>query len=190
MPGHQFITIEPIRENGQPVGWTMEYKGKKGTQPGNYPPVVLGKGSGDHEFTISIKGDDEGITFAKGTNHWKDGDNALWVHDVTNLPPVSPPSKMTHKQIHDVKLHNEKQLTFKDSNNGQKMTLAYQLNFDGAPALDPIIENGGGPGGGNIFDYIQSHPFESAIAFLLIAAGAIALLRRRRQTSKAGPAGN
>lgn len=138
------ISLNPIRDSeGKPVGWEMTYGNKKGTKPGDYPVIDLPKNSGNYDFTITIE-NANGIKFAHGTNHWKDGDNALWVHEGS----TSPTQKVTHSQIKDVKVHNDTQLTFKDVNNGKGVELAYQLNFTGAPPLDPIIQNGGGTGPG------------------------------------------
>lgn len=167
---YQDIKISPIRDSAdKPIGWEMTYGNKKGNKASNYPVVDLPKNSGNHEFTISIV-NGNGIKFAPGTNRPKDGDNALWVHEGS----TSPPQKGTHDQIKNVKLHSTTQLTFKDVNNGKAVELAYQLNFTGAPPLDPIIKNGGGTGPG-----IQEYALYGAGALLLIALVAFFVRRGR-----------
>lgn len=176
------IKINPIRDSGgKPVGWEMTYDNKKGDKPGSYPEVVLLKDSGNHEFTITIE-NANGIAFAHGTNYWKNGDNALWIHEGL----TSPTQKVTHAQIKDVKLHNNTQLIFKDINNGKEVTLAYQLNFTGAPPLDPIIQNGGGTGPGVPIQEYALYGF--AIVFVAALLGYILLRNKRMKASPANEA--
>lgn len=173
------ITITPIRDAAKkPVGWEMTYDNKKGNSPATYPVMVLDKDSGSHQIHISIL-DSAGIAFTPGTTDPKDGDNAFWVHEGT----TSPPSKSTHSQIKDVKLHNGTKLTFKDINNGKEVVLAYQLNFTGAPPLDPIIQNGGGTGPGAP---MQEYAYYAAGALLLFAIVAF-FVRRGRRSTGVGP---
>lgn len=121
---------------GQPnFYWEMEHDGKKGNDKSNYPVVKADKKAGPHLIVFEIEGNNK-VTFpaadqiwvkagskpGKGDKHpqiptWQVGDNGkeLWVFDWNSNDPDQPP----------LKLH-------------------YQLNFQGADRLDPIIENGGG----------------------------------------------
>lgn len=171
------ITITPIRDqSGTVTGWDLSYGGKKGNKPSNYPEVVLTKDSGNHEFMITIK-DSKGITFAPGTDRPKDADNALWIAEGAS----SPTAKGINSQIENAKLHNNTQLVFKDLNVGKDMTLAYRLNFTGAPPLDPIIKNGGGTGPGGPI------AFYSAGAVLLVALIAFLIWRGKKKQPDLDP---
>lgn len=170
----QDIKIKPILDaQGKPVGWELKYGTGKFTKKGDYPEIVLPKNSGNHEFTVTIENANGIIAFAPGTNRPKDGDNALWVA----AGETSPTQKGLHPQIKDAKLHNDTQLVFKDVNNGDPVTLAYRLNFTGAPPLDPIIQNGGGTGPGIAF---QDYALIGAGALLLVALVAFFVRRGRR----------
>lgn len=178
----QDIKIKPILDaQGKQVGWEMKYGTQKGFGPGDYPQIVLPKNSGNHEFMVTIE-NANGVAFASGTNRPKDGDNALWVA----AGETSPTQKGLHPQIKDAKLHNDTQLIFKDSNNGDPVTLAYRLNFKNAPSLDPIIVNGGGTGPGIP---IQDYALYGAAALLLVALVAFFVRRNRRSRMDASSGG-
>jgi len=125
------INITPYMLHGNKT-WQLEVvnSGKKGG-PGNYPSVdVPAKFGGNFKITIV---DGDGITFSN---------DPIWVQAGTAKPtePVIDP------QITKIKGKNTPVLTFHDANSGPAMTLTYQLNFNNADPLDPIILNGGGGG--------------------------------------------
>ena len=125
------MEVRPIVHNGQP-NWELEVvNGNKGG-PGNYPAVnVQEKKSAEFEIKIV---DGNGITFS--------GD-PIWIQAGT----AKPTQHVVDPQITDISGQNSTKLKFEDANSGDAMTLTYRLNFsDGAPSLDPIIQNGGGGG--------------------------------------------
>ena len=135
----QTITVTPSKaQNGQ-IEWTLCHKapGKAEVCGGanGYPDVVLGKGSGQHDFTVKINDPNNlGISFSA---------DPLWIQ------PNTKPTKhvIDANQITGV-APGAKQLVFKDKNKGKPVDLIYQLNFIGpdqkpVSSIDPAIKNGG-----------------------------------------------
>src|SRR4051812_26372894 len=160
------LDATPTIQNGKLVGWTLCHKipGKpddcgNGSSSSPYPTVDLGyngnKATAD--FHVQIAKNDLGITFAPDVPA---GAGPLWIQADTKPASyvVGPPSQIEKKEI-SVSAGNTN-LTFKDKNDGDALTLKYRLNFvgsNGAPVLsiDPDIKNGGTntpppppPGGG------------------------------------------
>jgi|GEM_PF-3579174 len=182
MPQERDLRVIPIREGSTVTGWQLEVvdTGQKG-QNGNFPKVHLQKHSGKTDFTVTITDPQDQVTFPTLP------EDAIWVKEVQSDSEGSPTEKgIKTDQIVKVELPNDTQLTFTDLNKGGPRKLSYQLNFDGAPPLDPIIENGGGTGGGNFYDYIQSHPVESGIIALLMLTVLFALIRDKMTLKKGG----
>jgi hypothetical protein len=177
------VTLTPIQQNGQLV-WEMEYKGSTGNGPDSYPKIHVDKGAKNTkiEFTINDPGN---ITFVP-----KD-QKPIYVQETDPTNPKKPAKGVVNYQFETESVSQDgKTLTIKDKN-GSAATYSYDLNFINARSLDPIIENGGGGGSGNFYDFIQNHPIETGIALLLLIVGVIALLRRgamRSRMNTGGPA--
>lgn len=161
MSSDNFVNVTPVKgQNGQ-ISWTLSYAGKKGTSSQDYPPIVLAKYDTNAKITFTIK-DGDGITFAA---------DPIWVAVAGPGNPVPSPSKAgVNDQIDSVKLHNSTQLVIVDKNKGDPVTLSYQLNFEGAPPLDPIIQNGGSgpPGIENYYYLIGGGLILALVAFLVV----------------------
>lgn len=129
----QRILLVPVKDpGGKVVEWKIKYTATGPEHgPGNYPPVTLAKDSGPHEFTVSITGNPANVKFAQ---------DPVWVSQGT----TSPTATGVDNQICGVKKMPNGDLKFIDMNVGNPMQLSYRLKFDGAPDLDPIIDNGGG----------------------------------------------
>ena len=152
------VTVIPVRgANGEFSQWRMSANGQPPTGPGGYASLhVPYKDTGDFTYTIVNPGD---ITFS--------GD-PIWIQKGTAKPTggVDP-------QITNISGKNTTVLKFHDTNKDAG-TLTYVLNFNNAPKLDPIIENGGGGIGGGFFE-------EYAVVLLgaaILAVLAIWLVRR------------
>jgi hypothetical protein len=114
------VTLTPVMNgNGSFNSWQMSVNKGAPQGPGNYPAIPVGNGNkADFAFTIQ-NGPQQNITFA----------DAL-------VPAES-------KEIHALAGKGTTTLTFKDHNWNQGQ-VPYELLFNGAPKLDPIINNGGG----------------------------------------------
>ena len=137
-------TLTLVIENNVAV-WHMDIKGQGKGGPKNYPKAKVTKGVGaDFCFVITGKNTDK-VTFKKI--------NALWakVDDGTGACPTE--AGILTDQIHDVSGGGTKKLTFTDLNCGLPVDIVYQLNFEGAPPLDPVIRNTGGGGGGQNLNF-------------------------------------
>ena len=112
--------------------WQVEYKEKKGTTKEDYPRVNVKKDEGPHFIVFTIK----------GSGKAKFSADPIWVKD-----GGKPQGKLDHDQIAAWKVQpGGKKLVVFDWND-RPAEIHYQLNFDNAPKLDPIIDNGGGTGG-------------------------------------------
>jgi hypothetical protein len=94
-----------------------------------------------------------------------------------SVPPTNPP------EITDLSGQGTTKLTFKDHNLSQG-TLKYVLNFDNAPPIDPIIQNGGGGPGfttrpGSTFLPRTTTAFVIDLAIAFVVGAIIALVVRR-----------
>jgi hypothetical protein len=160
------LQINLVKQGSGPGEWHMS-QGAASTAPGsvaaasggpgNYPKVhVPAKATADFEITIVNPGN---ITFS--------GD-PIWIQKGTAKPTggVDP-------QITNISGQNSTVLKFHDTNQ-TKGTLTYVLNFNNAPQLDPIIENGGGGIGGGGIDSAVYYIIGAAVLAVL----AIWLVRR------------
>ena len=129
----QDVTLIPIGQ-GSTFKWKVVHNKNSGEDPAHYPKVALPVDSGPHLIIFQLSGNHSGITFAQ---------DPIWVQAGSK-----PGQKADHPQIpFAVPLNNGKALAVLDLNSNDPATvlkLYYRLNFDGAPYLDPIIENGGG----------------------------------------------
>lgn len=155
------IQVIPVQQ-GKEFVWRMSHNGQTGG-PGNYPKVVVDpKAAADFEITIV---NPQGITFSS---------QPIWI----KAGLAKPPAGFVDPQIADIAGQNTTVLKFRDLNTGPPVTLTYQLNFDGAPPLDPIIQNGGGTGpGDSMLAYI-------AIALLVLVGGWLLLSRSRARRAR------
>jgi|1185.fasta_scaffold93049_2 hypothetical protein len=117
------VTLSPVMNgNGSFNSWQMNVDGKL-QAPGTYPPITVGSGN-NADFTFTIENaQGQNITFA------------------SFLVPAG------NKDVHHVSspVSGATQVTFKD-HNWNKGPIPYEILFNGAPKLDPIIINdGGGP---------------------------------------------
>lgn len=158
-------TPNPVKMNVMQVGpkgakvWQLSHNGNAGG-PGHYPPASAPEKAGA-DFTITIVNPGN-ITFSA---------DPIWVQ----AGNVKPTKSGTTDQIDQVQGQNTTTLKFHDYNYGSAMTLSYQLNFNNAKPLDPIIENqGGGPPPKFVhYEYLY------AAGAVLIALLAIILLRKK-----------
>jgi hypothetical protein len=129
------IELTPV---GNPVTkWEMSMNGGSKKGPGDYPPVNVGhKDSG--VITFNIQGDpNSNITFATKQTDPTNVHNPFCAQAGSTKPaacggPFSYPTG------------GGTQLVVTDDNNeNSAMSYLYVLNFNGAPQLDPIINNGG-----------------------------------------------
>lgn len=146
---------------------------KCGTNNGNYPDVMLLKGSGAHTFQFTIVGDQTamGIKFA--------------TTDPLVIKTGEPVGPGTEKQIGPPNGNGTKVLTFVDKNSMPNqnfpapVVLDYQLNFidkngKAVTEIDPEITNGGTtiieppPGSGGSGGYSQSEYITAAAIALLV----------------------
>ena len=124
------IQLIPIRINGVFSEWRMSVNGGPASGPGHYPHIpVPAKDNADFSFTIQNA---QGISFSN---------DPIWIQKGT-----AKPTGGVDGQITQISGQGTAKLTFHDGNQ-DRGPLSYVLNFNGAPSLDPIIDNaGGGPG--------------------------------------------
>lgn len=179
----QLIKVTPSKAQGGKIDWTLCH-----TAPGagevcgnsnNYPVVVLGKGSGEHLFTVTINDPAKlGIAFSS---------DPLWIQ--ANTKPTKP--VIDANQVIDVTPSPTK-LIFKDKNTGTPVDLVYQLNFVGpnqkpVTAIDPEIKNGGT----TVVGYDQTSLVLGGVALVFLLAAiwlSIRAIRQRRQLNSGGGA--
>ncbi len=187
MSNHDIRLIPAQRPDGT-IRWTMDYDGKHGNSPSNYPEIELLKNSGSHHliFTIenpaglSINFDPSMVQVGAQSIH-----NAFWAQ--RNSKPLTA---VLHEQIKSVKIDSTKMtMNVHDKNQGTPKTLVYQINFvDTAnPAvkvtpLDPEIKNGGGHA-------IALQNYVAIAAGVLAVAIAIFVVRRLLGRRNEGPQG-
>jgi hypothetical protein len=136
------------------TGWLMSVDGGKAEGPGSYPTISVGpKDKSDITFTIQ-NGPGQNVTFA------------------TN-PILVPP------KVNDLgnPTGGSTSITVNDTNQN-KGAIPYTLVFNGAPKLDPIIDNGGCCGKTNFFSSPIEMTGTSLSLYLLVAflAGMVALM--------------
>lgn len=172
------LQINLVKEGSGPGVWHMSQGSAStapgslsatGGGPGNYPKVhVPAKATADFEITIVSPGN---ITFSN---------DPIWIQKGTAKPTGGVDSQIT-----GISGQGTAVLKFHDTNQ-TKGTLTYVLNFNNAPQLDPIIENGGGGiGGGGIYDNFADNLLWVGLG--LIAIGAIAWLAVRAMRARRGP---
>jgi hypothetical protein len=171
MKAESISLIPVMKNNGQFDEWQMSVNGggKKGA--GQYPIIKVAHNDASN-FTLTIT-DPGSITFSA---------NPIYIQKGTAKPTGGVDS-----QIKDIQGQGTTVLTFHDSNKDAGK-LTYVLNFNNAPQLDPIIENGGGGiGGGGISDY-SIYLLGAAVLAVL----AVALIRRvmRAKPQQQGPGGD
>jgi hypothetical protein len=163
------VTLTQVPGSNGKTTWEMTYGGKK-FLPDGYPPIKLPHGTGPYEFTFTIA-NPGAVTFTSGDGK----DSPIYIQETTAKPSVG----VVNYQISNVHLKdNNTVLVFKDKNHGAPKTLSYQLNFNGAGPLDPIIENGGGGPPGFQSQYL----YGGAAALLLLVA--FLVLRNRLAKSR------
>ena len=156
---HEITLTRVPGENGTTV-WEMSVGGKK-YLPDGYPIIDLKHDSGpaDFAFTIANPGAVKFMPYVENVS----SPIYIWGE------PGKPPKGVISHQIHSIDIKdNGARLEFKDKNKGMPRTLTYQLNFDGADPLDPVIQNGGG--GGNFVEYSAMILYAAAAVFLIAAA--------------------
>lgn len=121
--------------------WIMHYNGQHG--PGNYPTIQLGKNQGPYFITFTI----DPSTAARFSE-----DDPIWVAD--NAKPKGLMNNHSQIAAWKVKDSGTKLVVF--DWNDEPGNIHYQLNFNDNTTLDPVIENGGGPGGQPIFGDVSS----------------------------------
>ena len=156
-----------LETTGDGTGWHMQVVGGNKGGPGKYPKIDIAKGSPEVPFKFQITGDGtQGVTFSS---------DPIWV--AVDKGTGSPEGSGVHSQIKDVNVsQGGKSLTFTDLNT-EKVVLTYQLNFTGAPPLDPIINNGGGEEGLTAYALLIGLAVFAVIAFLAFRARARAQVR-------------
>ncbi len=153
------IDVTPImKANGTFDYWQMSVNKGAPLGPGHYPPIAVTQGN-NADFSITILGS-QSITFSN---------DPIWVQ-----PGTAKPTGGVDKEIHKLSGQGTTVLTFKD-HNWKKNDLNYVLNFNGAPQLDPIIDNGGG--GPPIY---MSYAFYVVGAIALLAIVALIFAKRGR----------
>lgn len=153
------ITVIPVKTaGGQFSQWRMSANNGPSKGPGDYPAVkVAYNDTADFTFTIVNPGN---ITFSN---------DPIWIQKGTGKPTGGVDSQIT-----GISGQGTTVLKFHDTNQ-TKGTLTYVLNFNNAPQLDPIIENGGGGiGGGGFFEEYAAVLLGAAVLAVL----AIWLIRR------------
>jgi hypothetical protein len=146
------VTLTPgTGANGQ-FEWTMSVDGKA-QAPGTFPALhALKKTSPDFSFTIQSP--DPNITFS------------------SFLVPAG------NTEIHHVSAVTGKtNFTFKDHNKNSG-DIPYEILFNGAPKLDPIIDNGGGGTGFYLSDSIIQYGGYVLAAVVLVLFVARRMMRK------------
>ena len=144
------VTLIPLGQ-GSSFKWKVVHDNHSGEDPAHYPKVMLPQNSGPHLIIFELSGTNAGITFSK---------DPIWVQAGTK-----PGQKAADPQVpFAVPVNNGKALVVVDLNSSAS-NLYYRLNFDGAPYLDPIIENGGG----------TIHPPPPPATFLGIGVSAVTI---------------
>jgi hypothetical protein len=175
---HQ-VTLTPTVQGSQ-VQWEMDYGGKKGSNPDSYPVIALQHDSGPNKIEFTIAGTNN-ITFLNPPDK---SDKPLYVMEIPKGSHNKPTKGVLNYQITGWNVSTDgKTLKITDKNHGAEATLSYQLNFNNAGPLDPIIQNGGG--GGNFYDFIADHPLASGIAALLLIGVLVAFFRHRSARAQA-----
>jgi hypothetical protein len=183
MSNNHDVTLTPTMQGTQ-VHWEMQYGNQKGSGPDSYPVIKLDHDSGTNNIKFTIAGTND-ITFLNPPDK---SDKPLYVMEVPKGSHKKPSKGVLNGQITSWNVsQNGKTLTITDKNHGAGRDLSYQLNFNNAGALDPIIQNGGG--GGNFYQWIQSHPLETGGAALLLIGILAALFRRWTVKSKLNTGG-
>ena len=101
----------------------------------------------------------------------------------TNPPAVVAPAS-PKPEIHDISGQGTATLSFKD-HNWDAGTIKYTLNFNNAPSIDPIIQNGGGGPGSPMVDFLPTTTTAFAIdLFIAFVIGAIIALVARRMFTR------
>jgi hypothetical protein len=131
---------------------------QQGGQWHTVPPVQLPPNSGEWLISFQLTGNTpQNVTFNRA--------DPMWVR----AKQKPDQANKTNPQITAMHVTSDgKELIVLDSNSNPKdegvLPLHYQLNFNGTSALDPIIENGGGPK--------QVHDAYDFVTVALIAAAA------------------
>jgi len=132
------VRVIPVRENGVFKQWNMSMNASgNGQGPGNYKHIEVNVGN---TATITFKiVDPQGITFAPNNPPTS---SPIYIQSGTSKPvsgvdpQFQPVVLATNGPDAGIKL------TVPDSNTTAG-AYTYQLNFVGAPPLDPIVDNGG-----------------------------------------------
>lgn len=163
------LTLED--QNGT-TGWHMDIAGVGKGGPNNYPKANANYGN-NVDFTYVITGNGtQNVTFAS---------DPIWIAPDNGSGKSPAESGVNTDEIKDINVTGGKVLTFTDLNTTNDL-LTYQLNFNGAVPLDPIIvNNGGGPPG---------FQFEYLIGAALLGLVALWMIRKVFWSSPATPAAN
>jgi hypothetical protein len=146
------VTLTPVMNGTSVSTWQMNIQGAP-TQPppGTYPPLVVNEGN-SADFKFTIQNAPQNVTFAAFLVPAKNSD----IHHVSK--PVNGSTVVT----------------FED-HNLDKGPIPYEILFNEAPKIDPIIDNNGG---GNFLSYFLVEYGAAGLA--LVVALIIGLFLQKR----------
>lgn len=129
----QEVTLDPLA-GGPGHNWKVNHNGQSGSDPGHYPHVSLGTGTGPWLIHFTINNPGASIKFS--------ANDPIWVQP--NSKPTGP--TLDSQIVAVLPSADGKELFVLDKNdNPNPQTLYYSLQFTGHGAVDPIIDNGGHP---------------------------------------------
>lgn len=128
-PGKTVNLFAMATRSGKTVDWKLGFQNPPEQSKAR---VDLPAKSGPHEIIVHL-------VATQGLDIDFDTTDPIWVTESGQCPP---PNGVNSDQI-IVASCTRNLLRFVDKNDGPARTLTYQLNFTGAPALDPEIRNGG-----------------------------------------------
>jgi hypothetical protein len=164
-----------LTPTGHPVTWQMSLGKGVSSGHGNYPAIPVPYGdTGVATFTINNPGN---ISFAPDYPNPPLGtpSGPIYVQAGTAKPTKGVDSQFTYTLSANAQGVPNTVLTVTDSNKSAG-TYTYVLNFNNAPQLDPIYQNGGG--GTGFMNYSATTLLEAGAA-ILIALVVIGFLLRR-----------
>lgn len=144
MPNQKINVKLTLEDQNGTTGWHMDMAGVGKGGPKNYPKAKANYGNNvDFQFVIT----------GKGTSNVTFSDDPIWVapDNGSGKSPAKP--GVNTGEITGIKGGGTKVLTFTDLNTVQD-DLTYQLNFNNAAPLDPIITNNGGGPPGFHYEYL------------------------------------
>jgi hypothetical protein len=167
------IRVIPIRKAGAFDHWEMSLDNGTPQGPGHYPTAHVTKGDQAH-FTVTIV-NPQGIGFTPvGSTS-----GPIFIQPGSAKPTGGIDAQITDVTVKDNGSDKGAMLTFTDTNK-KKGDLTYVLNFQGAPQLDPIVDNGG-PG-------LKSQLVWYAVGAIAVAALLYLLLKPMLVRRRVSPA--